>query len=51
MDFLSDFCEGGGVFAGFEGAVQVVGDVHHFLLLHAVGVSASTRISVHRCNV
>ena len=35
MHFLADFREGGGVFAGFKGAVQVVGDVHHFLLLHA----------------
>ena len=34
MHFLADFREGGGVFAGFEGAVLVVGDVHHFLLLH-----------------
>ena len=35
MHFLADFREGGGVFAGFEGAVQEVGDVRHFLLLQA----------------
>ena len=29
MHFLADFRDGGGVFAGFEGAVLEVGDVLH----------------------